>query len=79
MNIKIKYFAAMRECVGRSEESLECECLNPRELFSFLKEKYHFDLDESHIKVAVNDEYADFTKSLSNSDTVTFIPPIAGG
>ena len=79
MKIKVKYFAAMREAIGTSEEIIDCEFSTPSDLFTFLKEKYRFKLDESNIKVAINDEYAEFTRQLSERDTVVFIPPVAGG
>lgn len=79
MKIKVKYFAAMRESIGVNEEFIDCNFSTPLELFKFLKEKYRFEFEQINIKVAINDEYADFSKALSELDTVVFIPPVSGG
>jgi molybdopterin converting factor small subunit len=31
------------------------------------------------VKVAINDEFADWQHKLQDGDTVVFIPPVAGG
>ena len=79
MKIKVKYFASMREATGVSEEIIDTNALTPSQVFSFIKEKYNFSFEESHLKVALNEEYADFNSSLSELDTIVFIPPVAGG
>lgn len=79
MRVKVKYFAILREATNLGEEIIECSCKTPGELFSFLKNKYHFPVDITQIKAAVNDEYAPWDKPLENSDTVVFIPPVSGG
>ena len=79
MKIKVKYFAAIREAIGINEEFIDGNSSTPLELFEFLKEKYRFEFEESNIKVAINDEYAEFTQPLSELDTIVFIPPVAGG
>ena len=79
MKIKVKYFASIRELVGRSEELIEIDASTPSELFTLLKKKYSFEFEESALKVAINDEYVDFSQTLSELDTVVFIPPVAGG
>ena len=79
MKIKIKYFAMMRECAGTSEETIDENISTPSGLLTFLKAKHSFDIAEESLKVAVNGEYADFSKQLSEFDTVAFIPPVAGG
>ena len=79
MKIKVKYFAAIRELVGISGELIETNASTPSELFTILKEKHSFEFEESALKVAINDEYADFSQTLSELDTVVFIPPVAGG
>ena len=79
MKLKVKYFAAIREAVGTSEEFIDGHFSTPLELFKFLKEKYGLKLEESNIKVAINDEYVPFTQPFSELDTIVFIPPVAGG
>ena len=69
----------MREAAGHSEESLETTCTTAEDLFNELMQKYEFNLQRDHLKVAVNEEYVPFTTALNENDTVVFIPPVAGG
>lgn len=79
MKVKIKYFAAMRECCEKSEEILETNASNPQQLFEQICDLYPITLALDALKVAVNEEYVDFDTVLSEMDTVVFIPPVAGG
>ena len=79
MNLKIEYFAAMREQAGKSHELLETSAKTPKELLKELKSKYHFSLGEKELKVAINEEYSHFSSILQDGDTIVFIPPVAGG
>ena len=79
MQLKIQYFALMREQAGRSEETLETSAATPAELFSELNARYGFTLPREQLKVAVNSEFADWSRRLSAGDAVVFIPPVAGG
>ncbi len=79
MKIKVMYFAAMREQSGKTQEIIETNASTARELYNELNQKYHFYLDESHLKVALNDQYSDFTTPIQEMDTLVFIPPVAGG
>jgi molybdopterin-guanine dinucleotide biosynthesis protein A len=77
--LDIQYFALMREQAGRSEESLETAAATPAELFAELNARYHFTLAREQLKVAVNSEFADWSRRLDGGDAVVFIPPVAGG
>ena len=79
MKVKIKYFAAMREATGKSSETMETQAITPLELLNDINDKYQLNFDEHNLKVAINEEYVSFTNSLSELDTIVFIPPVAGG
>lgn len=79
MKIKLKYFAAMREACGKSEEILDTAAQTAQELFTEVGLLYPINLDANSLKVAVNEEYVDFSSRLNENDTVVFIPPVAGG
>ena len=79
MKIKIKYFAALREQAGITEEVLETAAVTADELLSEVKVKHGLELSTKHLKVAVNEEYMPFSTRLNENDTVVFIPPVAGG
>jgi len=77
--IRVHYYALLREEAGRSEEALATRALTPRELYAELKARYPFSLAPQMLKVAVNDEFSDWSQTLADGDRVVFIPPVAGG
>lgn len=79
MKIQIEYFALLKEQRGASIETIETEAANPEILYSDLKRQYSFSLEPSVLKVAVNEDFANWDHSLKDGDTVVFIPPVAGG
>jgi molybdopterin converting factor subunit 1 len=79
MQLKIKYYALMREQAGRSEETLETSALTPADLYGELQARYGFTLARDQLKVAVNSEFSDWSRRLDGGDAVVFIPPVAGG
>jgi molybdopterin-guanine dinucleotide biosynthesis protein A len=79
MQLKIQYYALMREQAGRSEETLETSASTPAGLYQELAARYGFTLSRDQLKVAVNSEFSDWTRKLNVGDAVVFIPPVAGG
>jgi molybdopterin-guanine dinucleotide biosynthesis protein A len=79
MRLKVQYYALMREQAGRSEETLETSATTPADLYQELVARYGFTLSREQLKVAVNSEFADWTRKLAVGDAVVFIPPVAGG
>jgi len=79
MQLKIQYYALMREQAGRSEETLETAASTPAGLYEELVARYGFTLSRDQLKVAVNSEFSDWSRKLEEGDAVVFIPPVAGG
>jgi molybdopterin converting factor subunit 1 len=79
MQLKIQYYALMREQAGRSEEFLETAAATPAHLYAELAARYRFTLSREQLKVAVNSEFCDWSRKLAANDAVVFIPPVAGG
>jgi molybdopterin converting factor subunit 1 len=79
MQLKIQYYALMREQAGRSEETLETSAATPADLYGELIARYGFTLTRDQLTVAVNSEFSDWSQRLSAGDAVVFIPPVAGG
>ena len=77
--IRVQYFALLREQAGRSDESLTTMAHTPRELYEELRKRYPFSLAPEMLRVAVNTEFGEWSKPLSDGDAVVFIPPVAGG
>jgi MoaD family protein len=79
MQLTIQYFALLREQAGRSIETLETLAATPADLYGELNARYGFTLAQERLKVAVNNDFADWSRRLEAGDSVVFIPPVAGG
>jgi molybdopterin converting factor subunit 1 len=79
MQLKIQYYAILREQAGRSEETVETSAQTPADLYDELHLRHRFTLTREQLKVAVNSEFSDWSCKLAAGDAVVFIPPVAGG
>lgn len=79
LQIRVQYFALLREQAGRSEESLATRARTPRDLYEELRARHPFTLPPELLRVAVNAEFGDWAQPLADGDAVVFIPPVAGG
>lgn len=76
--IRVEYFAILREHVGKGAEDIETGATTAGALFDELDRRYAFP-PLSRMKVAINDEFSDWNATLADGDSVVFIPPVAGG
>ena len=79
MQIKVQYYALLREQAGRSDELIATSARTARELYLQLKARHPFTLDADSLRVAINAEFSEWEQPLAEGDTVVFIPPVAGG
>ncbi len=79
LNLRVQYYALLREQAGRSDEALATRSRTPAELYAELCARYPFTLAPEQLRVAINTEFAGWTQPLVDGDTVVFIPPVAGG
>ncbi len=77
--VHVYYYALLREQRGVSEETLETSALTAQELYEELRARYSFKLILDLVKVAINDEFCDWSTKLNSEDTIVLIPPVAGG
>ena len=77
--ITLQYFAVLREQAGCSEERVETAATTPAELYEEVQARHGFTLPLSMLRVAVNEEFRDWSSPLEANDRVVFIPPVAGG
>ena len=77
MVIHIKYFASLRDRLGRAGDELEAVAdLTVAEVWATL----HPDMPlPPNTLVAVNLEYAELTQPVQDGDEVAFFPPVTGG
>ena len=77
--VTVQYFAAYREAVGHGEEVVQTAASTADALFSELQAR-HAALERFEaMRVAINDEMADWPDAIADGDTVLVFPPVAGG
>ena len=80
--IKLLYFAAVRDALGRSEEELTLPdtIRTVAELSPFLEKRYPAVAGRLEtVRYAVNEVFADPDTALTSGDVVAVIPPVSGG
>lgn len=76
--ITVKYFASLRERLGRDQDSLPAEGISTvRDVWLRVAEDP--DAFPDNLLVAVNLEYADLDHPVADGDEVAFFPPVTGG
>jgi molybdopterin converting factor subunit 1 len=79
MQVQIQYFAVLREQAGVAEETVETRAGTPADLYEEVRQARHFTLPRSMLRVAINDEFCEWSQRLQPGDRIVFIPPVAGG
>jgi molybdenum cofactor guanylyltransferase len=77
--LRVQYFALLREQAGRRDESVTTTAATALDLYAELAARYRFTLRPEHLKVAINTQFSDWHRPLQDGDAVVFIPPVAGG
>ncbi len=81
--IQVMYFAWVRERIGQPKEHVETSATTVRELVSELSSReprYEAAFaDLTALKVALDQELADFDAPLAGVKEVAFFPPMTGG
>ena len=82
--MRILYFAWLKSKTGTGEEILDApEAETVRDLIALLRRRGagHAEAlaDLNCIRVAVNQDFAEFDQRLSPGDEVAFFPPVTGG
>ena len=81
MRIKLRFFASLRERLGRSEETREVPAgATVNTVWEALKHEYpELEAIDNALAFAVAQEYVDRNHRLQNNDELAFIPPVSGG
>ena len=79
MKIKIRYFASIKENLGKSEEEFEVKKdITVREFKDIFKKNYS-KYEERDLLFAINGEFAHPEKKINHGDIVAIFPPVSGG
>jgi molybdopterin synthase sulfur carrier subunit len=77
MSITVRYFASLKESVGRSEDDLIfTRLLTVNDVWNLANPDKSL---PGNILAAVNMEYVEFDSIVKNGDEVAFFPPVTGG
>lgn len=77
MSVKIRYFASMRDRMGRAEDTVAID--GGSMTVAGLWQKVSGQQLPSNTLIAVNMEYTDGDAEVRNGDEVAFFPPVTGG
>ena len=77
MTIRVKYFASLREQLGRAEDVLEAgDARTVTEIWTAVTGESAL---PPNTLAAVNAEYVDAAERVADGDEVAFFPPVTGG
>ena len=83
MKVTVRYFASIREAIGRGSEVIETDSTTVAELCDFLLARgttYQEALSsERVVRMALNQSVCDGTALLQDNCEVAFFPPVTGG
>jgi len=77
MDVKVRFFASLRDRMGRSDDQVSID--NDKVTASDVWGKVSEEPMPENILVAVNMEYTDNNHEIKNGDEVAFFPPVTGG
>lgn len=79
MQVKLLYFASLRDAAGLAEEALQTQATDLRALYADRKIRHGFALPAERLRVAVDGSFAQWDDKLRDGSEIAFIPPVSGG
>jgi len=81
MTLTVRYFAALRDQMGKAEEEVEYDASTPRQLIDWLTERDGRAalLGEPFVRIIVNQDIVAADHALNPGDDIAFCPPFSGG
>jgi len=77
MSITVKFFASLREAIGKADVSLDAGNINTAaDVWQIATDKHE---PVGNMLVAINMEYANLDETVKDGDEVAFFPPVTGG
>jgi sulfur-carrier protein len=79
MKYKLKAFGITREIIGQREMTFEGDVQTVAALRTELEKKYPALSSLKSLFIAVNNEYAEESQPIRQTDEIALIPPVSGG
>lgn len=80
MQVTVLYFASLADQANKDQERLEFDTpIDLTTLYQWVSDKYQFSHLPSQLRVAINDNFVDWSQPINDNDSIAFIPPVAGG
>jgi molybdopterin synthase sulfur carrier subunit len=79
MQVRVLYFASLRDAAGVADEMLETQAADLRALYAALQARHGFALPVERLRVAVDGAFADWGTAPVQGSEIAFIPPVSGG
>jgi len=77
MSVTVKFFASLREVLGKGELSITIE--TPTDIATLWEAATEGKPFPEHILIAINQHYVEINSVVNNDDEVAFFPPVTGG
>ena len=77
MSIKIRYFASLKDYIGRSEDEISYE--NVLTVTEVWQQATQNKVKPQNTLVSVNMDYVSWDELVNDRDEVAFFPPVTGG
>lgn len=77
MSITVKFFASLRERVGKADASIDASSANT--VLQVWQQSVGEQVLDANILCAVNMEYVGSDHAVTDGDEVAFFPPVTGG
>lgn len=79
LRIKVKAFGITKDILGGKESVIEMEGVTVGDLRIFLSRQHPQLTGLRSLFIAVNQNYADDSQTLTETDEIALIPPVSGG
>lgn len=77
--LRVRFYAILRESVGRDDALWTTRAATPAALFAELRMHHRWTWSHQSFRAAVNNVFCGWDHPLKANDEVAFIPPVAGG
>lgn len=79
IRVTITWYAKLRDERGLAEETVETAAADLGALYDELRARHGLSLERCRLRVAVDDDFIEWSAPLQGGARVVFIPPVAGG